>query len=72
MIGWTATIINFSSTIENAILEKGIGQPEAIALYENSRYRRIDNYGPYANDPESIHMAKELSKSDLTPWSWSS
>lgn len=48
---------------DKAILETGIGQPEAISLYEKSGYCRIDNYGPYANNPDSICMAKGLSKS---------
>src|SRR5208337_4275680 len=30
-----------------AILETGVNQPEAIALYTGAGYGRIKNYGPY-------------------------
>lgn len=43
-----------------AILETGINQPEAIALYAKSGYGRIENYGPYIDIKESICMGKEL------------
>ena len=42
------------------VLETGINHPEAISLYEKSGYRRIKNYGPYKNLPESICMGKIL------------
>lgn len=48
---------------DKAVLETGIGQPEAIALYERSGYHCIENYGQYVNNPDSICMAKGLSKS---------
>jgi GNAT superfamily N-acetyltransferase len=44
-----------------AILETGINQPEAIALYVKAGYRRIENYGPYKKIDESICMSKGLS-----------
>lgn len=43
-----------------AILETGVNQPEAIALYAKLGYRRIANYGPYAGNPESVCMGKDL------------
>ena len=43
------------------ILETGIKQPEAIALYSRSGYRLIPNYPPYVDVAESICMKKELS-----------
>lgn len=33
---------------EKCILETGLNQPEAIALYKKSDYKRIANYGQYA------------------------
>ena len=42
------------------ILETGYNQPEAIRLYEKSRYHVIDNYGQYANVPNSICFGKNL------------
>src|SRR5690606_27921009 len=32
------------------VLETGVRQPEAIALYRSVGYRRIANYGPYADE----------------------
>jgi GNAT superfamily N-acetyltransferase len=48
--------------MKEAVLDTGINQPEAIALYEKSGYRRIKNYGPYINNREIICMGKVLSK----------
>jgi GNAT superfamily N-acetyltransferase len=45
-----------------SILETGIGQHEAIGLYEKFDYKRIDNYGQYANMPLSVCMKKTLVK----------
>ena len=39
-------------------LETGIHQPEAIALYERSGYRRCGPFGDYRDDPLSIFMRK--------------
>lgn len=46
-------------------LETGIAQPEAIALYERSGYRRIAPFPPYAADPLSLFMEKSLSPGGL-------
>ena len=43
-----------------ARLETGIAQPEAIALYERSGYRRCAPFGDYALDPLSVFMEKSL------------
>lgn len=40
------------------ILETGIKQPEAIALYKKSGYEIIPNYGQYANVENSVCMRK--------------
>ncbi len=40
------------------ILETGINQPEAIALYKKSGYEIIPNYGQYAGVETSICMKK--------------
>ncbi|MFV0287653.1 MAG: GNAT family N-acetyltransferase [Demequina sp.] len=42
------------------ILETGLRQPEAMALYERLGYRRMTNYGEYADEPESVCYAKDL------------
>jgi putative acetyltransferase len=41
-------------------LETGIHQPEAIALYEGSGFRRIPPFGPYWDDPVSRCYEKEI------------
>jgi GNAT superfamily N-acetyltransferase len=42
------------------ILETGIRQPEAIALYQKQGYVRILNYGQYANVKDSVCFEKYL------------
>lgn len=49
----------------SAVLETGINQPEAIALYKKLGYEQIANYEPYVNNKESICMGKDLSKKYL-------
>ena len=43
-----------------SILETGIKQPEAIALYSRAGYSLITNYPPYVGVMESICMQKTL------------
>jgi len=42
------------------VLETGIKQPEAIALYEKSGYQRIPNYGQYIGVENSVCFEKEI------------
>lgn len=42
------------------VLETGLRQPEAIALYETTGYRTIPGYGYYAGSPLSRCFAKAL------------
>jgi GNAT superfamily N-acetyltransferase len=42
------------------ILETGVKQPEAIALYESSGYAPIDGFGHYAQHPNARHFGKAL------------
>lgn len=42
------------------MLETGIHQHEALALYERDGYRRRGPFGGYAEDPLSVFMAKSL------------
>lgn len=42
------------------VLETGVGQPEAIALYHKSGYSVTDNYPPYIGMPSSICFRKDL------------
>ena len=42
------------------VLETGVEQPEAIALYEDIGYTRIPGYGEYMDDPRSVCFAKDL------------
>ncbi len=49
------------------ILETGVAQPEAIALYSRFAYQQIDCYGEYAGDPDSVCFEKVLAESPSTP-----
>lgn len=42
------------------ILETGLKQPEAIALYRRSGYETIPNYGQYAGVENSVCMSKSI------------
>lgn len=45
---------------KTAVLETGIGQPEAIGLYFKAGYVKTENYGPYIGNKNSVCMMKEL------------
>ena len=45
---------------KKCVLETGIKQPEAIALYEKSGYQRIPNYGQYIGIENSVCFEKEI------------
>ena len=42
------------------LLEAGLRQPEAIALYERAGFSRVDPFGEYVGSPLSVCMAKDL------------
>lgn len=46
--------------ITHLVLQTGIRQPEAAALYTREGWRRIAPYPPYALDPYSVCFAKQL------------
>ncbi|MCX2953489.1 GNAT family N-acetyltransferase [Lentzea sp. NEAU-D7] len=46
--------------LRRMVLETGLRQPEAIALYTSSGYERIDNFGVYRDHPESRCFGKPL------------
>lgn len=45
-----------------SVLETGIKQTEAIGLYTKAGYVKIDNYGQYQNQPNSVCFKKILRK----------
>jgi GNAT superfamily N-acetyltransferase len=45
---------------ESIVLETGVRQPEAIALYETSGYRRISNFEPWVDEPLSVCFERRL------------
>lgn len=47
------------------VLETGLSQPEAIALYLSSGYSPIPNFGLYRDEPSSRCFAKELAPNSL-------
>ena len=46
--------------ITRLILETGLEQPEAIAMYRAAGYDDIPAFGYYAGDPLSVHLGKVL------------
>jgi putative acetyltransferase len=42
------------------VLETGVRQPEAIALYEARRFTRIPNYAGYFDNPLSVCYGKDV------------
>lgn len=46
--------------IEQVVLNTGPEQPEAIAMYEQAGYRRIDGFGHYACEPRAVFFGKAL------------
>ena len=46
--------------VVNLRLEAGIHQPEAIGLYENNGFRKIQPFGDYREDPLSFFYEKRL------------
>jgi len=45
---------------KKCVLETGINQPEAIALYRKCAYRQIPNYGQYAGVETSLCFEKSI------------
>jgi GNAT superfamily N-acetyltransferase len=43
------------------LLETGLRQPEAIALYRACGYQDVPTFGHYACAPEAIHLGKRMS-----------
>lgn len=48
------------SGYQRVVLETGLAQPEAIALYESAGYQPIAGFGHYADEPTSRSFAKDL------------
>ena len=46
--------------VQRLLLETGLGQPEASALYHKLGFTPIANYGPYVSLGNSLCMAKTL------------
>jgi hypothetical protein len=42
------------------VLETGVEQPEAIALYRSSGYVDVPSFGYYIDHDESVHLGKTL------------
>ena len=57
-----AALENWSQELgyKKCVLETGIRQAEAIALYEKNAYKLIPCYGPYLNVENSLCYGKEL------------
>ena len=46
--------------ITHLVLETGLAQPEAIALYRSSGYTDVDPFGHYVDYADSVHLGKSL------------
>ncbi|MDG4792979.1 GNAT family N-acetyltransferase [Micromonospora sp. WMMD1082] len=46
--------------VRTLLLETGTAQPDAMRFYEREGYRRIDNFGPYVDEPLSVCYARDL------------
>ena len=46
--------------VERLILETGLEQPEAIALYRAAGYEDVPAFGYYAEEELSVHLGKKL------------
>ncbi len=46
--------------VERLILETGLEQPEAIALYRAAGYEDVPAFGYYADEELSVHLGKKL------------
>ncbi len=53
------------------VLEAGIRQPDAIALYRSLGYRPVERYGEWADDPESRCFAKDVTDARDVDAAWS-
>jgi hypothetical protein len=42
------------------VLETGIEQPEAIALYRSAGYVDVPSFGYYIDHDNSVHLGKDL------------
>lgn len=42
------------------VLETGLRQPEALALYKAAGYVEVGKFGYYANEPSAVHLGKIL------------
>ena len=46
--------------IRQLVLETGLAQPEAIALYRSSGYVDVEPFGHYVEYADSVHLGKSL------------
>ena len=49
---------------DQMVLETGLAQPEAIALYRSAGYDDIASFGHYVASPLSVHLGKLLTPAD--------
>ena len=52
--------------IARLILETGLEQPEAVALYRSVGYQDVPAFGYYAGEPLSVHLGKALDVKAVT------
>ncbi len=52
--------------LRRLVLETGLRQTAALALYRGAGYRRIANWGPYVDEPGSVCLGRWLHEADRT------
>ncbi len=49
------------------VLETGLRQPEAIALYTSAGYLEVPSFGYYADEPDAVHLGKTIVEESRCP-----
>ena len=50
----------WATGVRRLVLETGVDQPEALALYQRHGFARCARYGEYRDDPTSVFFEKHL------------
>jgi GNAT superfamily N-acetyltransferase len=57
----------FEAGIRRFVLETGLEQPDAVALYRSSGYVDVPPFGHYADYDDSVHLGRDFSRADSAP-----
>ena len=51
---------------DRLVLETGLVQPEAVALYRDCGYTDVPAFGYYAGEPLSVHLGKSITTQEMS------